>query len=307
MKKHWNLDDMPDQAGKIVLITGANDGLGLHLTMAFAQKHAGAIIMACRNQQKAEQARIEVLRRYPAAILDIVKLDLGDLESIKACAETVVANYDRLDIIMCNGGIMAVPYGETKDGIEMHMGVNYYGHFALIGHLMPLLNKTPGARVVTTSSFAEKFGRLNLANPPSPQSYNRWLVYGDSKLAILMLGLMLDEKFKTEGIDAKALSAHPGIAKTNLRTTRLETETSLWQRIQLRMYEMLAIPAEQGVLPILYAATAPEVEGGEYIGLSGIAEIRGEPKISKGQKRAYDPGLRKRLWERSEQLTGVIF
>jgi NAD(P)-dependent dehydrogenase (short-subunit alcohol dehydrogenase family) len=307
MKKHWNLDDMPDQAGKTVLITGANDGLGLHLTMAFAQKNAAVIIMACRNQQKAEQARNEVLRRYPAAKLDIVRLDLSDLQSVKACGESVVASYDRLDIVMCNGGIMAVPYGETKDGIEMHMGVNYYGHFALIGHLMSVLKKTPGARVVTTSSAAEKFGRLNLANPPTAQNYNRWLVYGDSKLATLMLALMLDEKFKTEGIHAKALSAHPGIAKTNLRNTRLETEKNPWQRFQLHMYEMLAIPADQGILPLLYAATAPGVEGGEYIGLSGIAEIRGAPKRSKGQKRAYDPALRKQLWQRSEQLTGVTF
>jgi protochlorophyllide reductase len=223
MKKIWTLDDMPDQAGKIVLITGANDGLGFHLTKAFAQKHA-QVIMACRNQEKAEKARHEVLKLYPEAKLDLVKLDLGDLQSVKACGETVLTRYDRLNIMMCNGGIMAVPYGKTKDNIEMHMEVNYYGHFALIGHLMPLIEKTPGARVVTTASGAEKLGRLDLVNPPTAEKYNRWLAYGDSKLAILMLGLMLDEKFKAAGLDAKALSAHPGFAKTNLRNTRLETE-----------------------------------------------------------------------------------
>lgn len=307
MKKNWNLNDMPNQAGKTVLITGANDGLGFHLTKAFAQKNASAIMMACRNRQKAENAKDEILKLYPAATLDIVSLDLGDLQSIKACGETVITNYDRLDTVICNGGIMAVPYGTTKDHIEMHMGVNYYGHFALIGHLMPLIKKTPGARVVTISSGAEKFGELDLTNSPTVDQYNRWSAYSDSKLAILMLAFMLDEKFKKEGVDAKALSGHPGVAKSNLRTTRLETEENLWQRFQLRFYELIAMPAERGILPLLYAATAPEVEGGEYIGLSGIAEARGAPKISKGQNRAYDQNLRKKLWEKSEQLTDVRF
>jgi NAD(P)-dependent dehydrogenase (short-subunit alcohol dehydrogenase family) len=307
MKKNWNLDDMPVQTGKTVMITGANDGLGFYLTKAFAQKKALAIIMACRNLKKAETAKNEILKLYPGAALQIVPLDLGDLQSVKACAETVLANYDRLDIMIGNGGIMAVPYGRTKDNLEMHMGVNYYGHFALVGHLMPLLKKTPGARVVTTSSAAEKFGRLNLAQPSTEEKYNRWVAYGDSKLATLMLALMLDEKFKKEGIDAKALSAHPGITQTNLRTTRLETETNRWQRFQLRFYEMLAMPAERGIVPLLYAATAPEVKGGEYIGLSGLAEVRGEPKLSRGQKRAYDQNLRRKLWETSEELTHVRF
>lgn len=306
MKKIWTLDDMPDQAGKIVLITGANDGLGFHLTKAFTQKHA-QVIMACRNQEKAEKARNEVLQLYPEAKLDLVKLDLGDLQSVKECGETVITHYDRLNIMMCNGGIMAVPYGKTKDNIEMHMGVNYYGHFALIGQLMPLIKKTPGARVVTTSSAAEKLGRLDLANPPTEEKYNRWLAYGDSKLAILMLGLMLDEKFKAAGFDAKALSAHPGFAKTNLRNTRLETEKNPWLRFQLRFYELISMPAERGILPLLYAATDPNAKGGTYIGVSGIGEIQGYPRISKGQKRAYDQNLRKRLWEKSEQLTNVKF
>jgi NAD(P)-dependent dehydrogenase (short-subunit alcohol dehydrogenase family) len=150
---------------------------------------------------------------------------------------------------MCNGGIMAVPFGKTKDNIEMHMGVNYYGHYALLGHLMPLIKKTPGARIVTTSSAAEKLGKLNLENPPTEEKYNRWAANGDSKLAMLMLALTLDEHFKKEDIDAKALCAHPGFAKTNLRKTRLETEKSAWMRFQLRFYEMISMPAERGMLP----------------------------------------------------------
>jgi hypothetical protein len=202
---------------------------------------------------------------------------------------------------------MAVPYGKTKDNLEMHMGVNYYGHFVLIGRLMPLIKKTPGARVVTTSSGAEKLGRLDLSTPVTAENYGRWRTYGDSKLAMLMLALMLDKKFKKEGLDAKALSAHPGFAKTHLRTTRLETEKNPWQRFQLRFYEMISMPAERGILPLLYAATDPNAEGGTYIGVSGLGEIQGEPKLSKGQKRAYDQNLRKELWEKSEQLTNLKY
>jgi NAD(P)-dependent dehydrogenase (short-subunit alcohol dehydrogenase family) len=232
---------------------------------------------------------------------------LGDLQSVKVCAESVLARYDQLHITVCNGGIMAVPYGKTKDNLEMQMGVNYYGHFALIGRLMPLIRKTPGARVVTTSSGAEKLGRLDLSTPVTAENYGRWRAYGDSKLAVLMLALILDEKFKKEGLDAKALSAHPGFAKTNLRQTRLETEKNPWQRWQLRFYELISMPAERGILPLLYAATDPNAEGGTYIGVSGLGEIQGEPKLSKAQKRAYDQALRKKLWETSEQLTQVKY
>ena len=304
MKKKWTIDDMPEQTGKTVLITGANDGLGFLLTKSFAMKNA-RVIMACRNRGKAENAKKEILKLHPQAKLDIVQLDLGDLESVRQCAKTVAAKYKKLDVVMCNGGIMAVPCGQTRDGIEMHMGVNYYGHYALLGHLMPLIKRTPGARVVTTSSAAEKLGRLDFDEPLTEDTYNRWRAYGDSKLAILMLALQLDERFKSEGIDAKAASAHPGFAKTNLRKSRLQTEKSPWMRFQLRFYEMISMPGERGVLPLLYAASAPEIEGGEYVGVSGPLEMHGYPKITKGQIRAYDRDLRRMLWEKSEQLTHV--
>lgn len=307
MKDNWNMDDMPDQSGKTVMITGANDGLGYHLTEAFAQKNVDTAIMACRNLEKAENARERLAARFPDTVYDIVKLDLAELESVNTCAETVLEKYERLDALMLNAGVMAVPYGETKDGFELHMGVNYYGHFALVGQLMPLIEKTPGARVVTTTSLAEKFGRLNLENPPSKNHYNRWFAYGDSKLAMLMLGLMLDEKFKRDGIDAKGLSGEPGFTRTSLRTSRLETETNFFQRLQLRFYELISGPVEEGMLPLLYAATDPGVEGGEYVGVAGFAPLQGPPKLARGQKRAYDADLREKLWEKSEELTGVSF
>jgi NAD(P)-dependent dehydrogenase (short-subunit alcohol dehydrogenase family) len=295
---------IPDQTGRTALVTGANDGLGFHVTANLAARGA-RVIMACRNLDKAERARRQVLERHGTGELDVVPLDLGNLASVKTCAELVAARYARLDTIVCNGGIMAVPFGLTPDGIEQHMGVNYYGHFALVGRLMPIVRKSAGMRVVTVSSVAEKFGRLELDKPLSADRYNRWRAYSDSKLAILMLAFMLDERFKRQQIDAKGVGAHPGFARTHLRTTRLESERNWFQRLQLHMYDVLSAPVECGVQPLLCAALSPELGGGEYIGLSGLGETRGTPKVTKAQARAYDPALRAALWSRSEQLTGV--
>ncbi len=296
---------MPGQQGRTVLVTGANDGLGALLAEAFAGKGA-RVVMACRNLDKAEDVRRDIALRWPIASLEIVPLDLGDLASVAACAEAVSARCSTLDVLMCNAGVMAVPFGLTRDGFERQMGVNYYGHFAFVGRLMPVIRRTPGARVVTTASVAEKWGRLDLA-PPSAERYQRWRSYCDSKLAMLMLGLMLNERFQREGIDAKGASAHPGYARTHLRTTRLATERSRWQRFLLHVFEAMSMPAERGVLPLLYAATWPEIAGGEYVGVDGLGEVRGWPKITRGQRRAYDPELRRRLWEHSTSVTHVRY
>ena len=301
-----NQTSVPDQTGRVALVTGANDGLGLQLSAELVARGA-RVVMACRNLEKAERARRELLDRRGDATLDVVPLDLGNLASVKTCAELVAARYPRLDVIVCNGGIMAVPFGLTPDGLEQHMGVNYYGHFALVGRLMPVIRRSPGARVVTVTSLAEKLGRLDFDAPVTAERYNRWRAYGDSKLAILMLALMLDERFKREALDAKGVAAHPGFARTHLRTTRLETETNWFQRLQLHFYEVMSAPAEQGVQPLLVAATDPALRGGEYIGLTGLGEIRGRPTITKAQARAYDPALRAALWAKSEQLTGVRY
>ena len=297
---------MTDLTDRTVLVTGANDGLGLHLTDQLAARGA-RVVMACRNLEKAERAKRELLASHGDAALDVIPLDLGSLDSVKACADQVAARYPRLDAIVCNGGIMAVPFGLTVDGLEQHMGVNYYGHFALVGRLMPVVRRTPGARVVTVTSLAEKLGRLDLTAPATADRYDRWRAYGDSKLAILMLALTLDERFKREGIDAKAVGAHPGFARTHLRTTRLETERNWIQRLLLRLSEVVSAPAEQGVQPLIVAATDPALRGGEYIGLNGLGEMRGRPKVTKAQARAYDPTLRAALWAKSEQLTGVRY
>lgn len=306
MKKNWNIDDMPDQSGKTVLITGANDGLGYHLTRAFLQKN-GRVIMACRNMEKGKTAQEEMNRLYSGSETDLRHIDLGDLGSVESFADGILQDYEHLDVIMCNAGIMAVPYGTTKDGLEMQMGVNYYGHFALIGKLMPLIKKSPGIRIVTTSSAAEKIGKLDLEKPVNEKNYNRWRRYGDSKLAMLMFAISLQKRFEKSGIDGSALSAHPGYAKSSLRTRQLKTEKNIIQRLLLKFFEMLSMSAERGILPLLYAAADPEVRGGEFVGVSGLLQMHGSPKIIKGQKRAYDKELQEKLWNISEQTTKVSF
>ncbi|MFW6365972.1 MAG: oxidoreductase [Spirochaetota bacterium] len=306
MKKNWNRKDMPDQSGKTVLVTGANAGVGYNLMIAFVQKGA-RVIMACRNMKKAESARADVLKLYPNAEIDIVMCDLGNLDSVRRCAETLLETYSRIDIYMCNAGIMAPPLSRTENGFEMQMGVNHFGHFALLGRLMPLIKRSPGGRIVTTSSFAEKLGTMNIDTTVTENNYNKWICYGDSKLAVIMLAFSLDEKLRKNGIDAVALSAHPGVAKSHLRKTQPQESLSLLDRMIISLYNAMAMPTERGALPLLYAATDPDARGGQYIGVTGPFEMRGKPKIVKAQKRAYDKTLRERLWEHSENRTGVSF
>lgn len=164
-----------------------------------------------------------------------------------------------------------------------------------------------GIRIVTASSLAEKSARLDLETPWTEKHYRPYAAYADSKLAMLMFALVLDAEFRRQGLDAAALSAHPGLTQSNLRIAALKTEKNPWQRFQLTLYEHLSMPVDKGTYPLLYAAVDPEAEGGEYVGVSGIGEIRGYPKVTKGQWRAYDGDLRARLWQMSEVLTGVRF
>ncbi|MCA9729983.1 MAG: SDR family NAD(P)-dependent oxidoreductase, partial [Candidatus Eisenbacteria bacterium] len=241
----------------------------------------------------------------PGASLVLIDLDLGDLDSVRRGAEAILSSFGKIDVLVCNAGIMATPYGTTRDGIEQQMGVNYYGHYALSVRLLPLLRATPGARLVTVSSTAQRYGRLRLVHPPDPRKYQRWMAYCDSKLAVVILAFAFDRYFRKHDIDAMGLSGHPGFARTNLRNTRLETETNPWQRLQLQVFERMSMAAERGILPILYAATESAAQGEQYIGVSGIGEVRGDPKISRAQRRAYDPVVHARLLASSAEITGL--
>jgi protochlorophyllide reductase len=221
MSNKWTQNDMPDMTGKVVIITGANSGLGLESTKALAAKGA-TVVMACRSLGKAEQAKAEVLQQTPNARLDVMALDNASLESVRAFAEAFKAKYERLDILLNNAGVMAIPRTETKDGFEMQLGVNHLAHFALTGLLLDLLTNTPGARVHSTSSSAAFGGSINFADLMGEKAYSRWTAYGQSKLANALFATELNRRLKAAGHNTLANSSHPGLVMTNLQTNSLQ-------------------------------------------------------------------------------------
>jgi NAD(P)-dependent dehydrogenase (short-subunit alcohol dehydrogenase family) len=307
MSNKWTQNDIPDLTGKVVIITGANSGLGLESTKAIAAKGA-TVVMACRSPGKAEQARAEVLQQTPGARLDVMVLDNARLDSVQAFAEAFKARYERLDILLNNAGIMAIPRTETEDGFEMQLGVNHLAHFALTGLLLDVLTGTPGARVHSTSSSAAFSGSLNFADLMGKQAYNRWGAYRQSKLANAVFATELDRRFKAAGHDTIANSSHPGLVMTNLQTNSLqESGASFAERLLYRLLgPLLAQDIEMGVLPQLYASVAPEAKGGVFYGPKTF-RVRGYPAEQECNKVLHDTAVLQRFWQVSEELTGVRY
>ncbi len=295
---HWTADDIPDQTGQIVIVTGANSGLGFETARALAKKGA-AVIMACRSTDKAEEAARPIRAEYPAADLTIMPLDLASLDSVRRFAQDFTQRYKTLNLLINNAGVMALPQRrETVDGFEMQFGTNHLGHFALTGLLMPLIAGTPGARVVSVSSFMHRTGRINFDDLQAKQSYGRWSAYSQSKLANLLFTYELQRRFEAAGTDALAVAVHPGYASTNLQ--RYSGASSFANRFFAQSQQM-------GALPTLYAATMPTVKGGEFFGPGGFTKMRGYPKRVDSNKRSHDQPTAARLWSVSEELTGVQF
>jgi NAD(P)-dependent dehydrogenase (short-subunit alcohol dehydrogenase family) len=293
--------NIPDQHGRIALITGANSGIGLEAARALAQ--AGArVMMACRDTTKGAAAAASVRSAVPAAELDVAALDLASLDSVRAFADAYP--HERMDLLINNAGVMVPPYGKTADGFELQLGTNHLGHFALTGLLLDRLLGTAGARVVTISSTAHKMGRIDFEDLQRERSYNRWRAYGQSKLANLLFALELDRRLRAAHADVISVAAHPGYSATNLQfaatPSRIERLTST---VLNRVY---AQSAERGALTTLYAATA-DIPGGSFVGPDGFQEMRGAPKVVTPTRAARDPQTAKRLWNISEELTGVSF
>lgn len=302
----WTADQIPDQSERVVLITGANSGLGFESTLALARKGAH-VIMACRDMEKAEAARVQVLEQVPEASLEQLPLDLANLASIRGAAAQVNRTQTRLDVVMNNAGVMATPRRETADGFELQLGTNHLGHFALTGLLLEILLKTPGSRVVTTTSFGEIVGWINFNDLMREKFYERWTAYGQSKLANLLFAFELQRRLTEAGAETISLAAYPGITATNLRHTQLQQEPPIHQRLLFQLFELPAQSAAMGALPQLYAAAAPEAEGGDCYAPSGFFQLRGYPKKVISSKRARDEQLARRLWLVSEELTGVEY
>jgi NAD(P)-dependent dehydrogenase (short-subunit alcohol dehydrogenase family) len=301
----WTEDRVPELAGTTALVTGANSGLGFETARVLAARGAH-VLLGCRNKDKADDAMAAIREHSPEASLELVQMDLSSLSSVQQAAERVRAQHEHLDLLINNAGVMWLPPLRTEDGFEMHFGTNHLGHFALTGHLLPLLRDRVGARIVTLSSIGHRIGRIHFDDLDLEHGYGKQKAYSQSKLANLMFAQELQRRLQAANAQAISVAAHPGIAGTNLATPALEKTGPQWlARLTARLAPVLARPPVQGALPSLYAATAADVNGGDYIGPDGLYEITGYPAKGRVSPRALDQDQGRRLWSVSEELTGV--
>jgi NAD(P)-dependent dehydrogenase (short-subunit alcohol dehydrogenase family) len=299
----WTAEQIPDQSGRVAVVTGANSGIGLIAARELARAGAG-VVLACRNVQKGEAARDQIARAIPAAKLEVAELDLGSLASVRTFAESFADRHEGPDLLINNAGVMAPPRSETADGFELQFGTNHLGHFGLTGLLIGGMEGREDARVVTVTSPAHWYGRVDFEDLQGERRYGRWRAYGQSKVANMLFALELDRRLRLAGWRVQSLAAHPGYAATKLQSTG---PTGIDSAVMAVTNRLFAQSAEMGALPMLYAATHPGLEGGTLIGPGGIGEQRGHPKPVPPRGRALDEALARRLWTVSEQLTGVRF
>ncbi|MEL6308172.1 MAG: oxidoreductase [Chloroflexota bacterium] len=302
----WTQNDIPNLTGKVVVITGANGGLGFETARIMADKGA-TIIMAVRTISKGEKAKADILAETSNANLEVMKLDVGDLSSVREFADAFKAKYDRLDILCNNAGVMAIPRQETADGFEMQIGVNHFGHFALTGLLLDVLINTPNSRIHNVSSSANWTGTINMDDLMGEKDYGRWTAYGQSKLANIVFTFELQKRLSAAGVNVMANTSHPGLVMTNLQANSLEQSDAGHESILYRIAgPLMAQDISMGVLPMLYGMTAEEAKGGTFYG-PGFMRLRGYPAEQKANDQAYDANLLARFWEKSVELTGVSY
>jgi NAD(P)-dependent dehydrogenase (short-subunit alcohol dehydrogenase family) len=306
-KKKWTVDDIPQQDGKIAIVTGANSGLGFNTSKALALKGA-KVIMACRNQEKGEMARQKIMNNRVAADPEVWHLNLASLESVEQFALKFAAAYKKLDLLFNNAGLMAIPYDRTEDSFEMQFGVNHLGHFALTARLWPLLSKTEGSRVIQVSSLAHYFGKIRFEDIHWEQGYKKWGAYGMSKLANLLFVRELARRVTETGGGVTVAAAHPGYADTELqaKSARMEGK-QLGAKAMNLINKIVAQSGEKGALPSLYAATVDGVEQGAYFGPGGLLKMQGWPVQDSPSKKLVNNETADRLWGVSEALTGLEF
>jgi NAD(P)-dependent dehydrogenase (short-subunit alcohol dehydrogenase family) len=305
MSDKWTAERIPDQSGRVALVTGANSGLGLITARELARK-GGRVVMTARNMDKGRDA----LREVEGAASDggeaeLAELDLASLDSVRSFAEEFKRAHDGFDLLINNAGVMAPPRRTTADGFELQIGTNHLGHFALTGLLIGSMEGREDARVVTVTSFAHRTGRINFDDLQSERRYSRWRAYGQSKLANLLFAFELDRRLRTAGSAVSSLAAHPGYSATNLQSAAPPTLDRVVMAVTNRL---LAQNADMGALPQLYAATDPGLEGGTFVGPDGRGEQRGHPQPNaSASSAARDEETARRLWEASEELTGVRY
>ena len=307
----FTLSDIPDQTGKLAIVTGANSGTGFETARALAARGA-EVILATRSADRAEAAIGEIRRAQPQARLRFEPLDLASQASVAAFADRLLAEGRPIDILINNAGVMALPQRTvTADGFETQLATNYLGHFALTARLLPLLRRGQ-ARVVQLSSIVHRHGRIQLDDLQFEAAYKPWPAYAQSKLAMLMFGLELDRRNRANGWGLTSVAAHPGYARTGLIASGPMSRSAVARMVLRFLYRPLLEPlfshsAAAGALPILMAATAPDVAGGTYFGPRDMREMKGPAGVGKIANRALDPEVASGLWEASETLTGVRF
>lgn len=316
MTGSWSVDDIPDQSGRVAVVTGANSGLG-YATARELARHGAHVVMAARDPGRGDQALSRLRAEVPGASAELMLLDLADLASVRAFADRYAGaggdQRDRVDVLVNNAGVMAVPFQRTADGFEMQLGTNHLGHFAFTGLLLPRLlasRQAGGARVVTVSSLAHRMGRIRLGDLNWQRGYSRWPVndkwraYAQAKLANLLFTLELHRRAIVAGVPLVSAAAHPGLSFTNLHKKSAGVVST---RLGDLVGATLGQSADMGALPLLYAATMPDVRGGEYFGPSGPGEMHGPPRRVGTVPAARDEDVARRLWAESERLTGVRY
>jgi len=297
----WTLDQVPQQKGRLAVVTGANIGLGFETAMALAAKNCH-LVLACRNMEKAEAAKATIHAKYPKAKVTCMQLDLSSLKSVRAFATAFAEKYSRLDLLINNAGIMMPPYSLSEDGFESQFAANYIGHFALTGQLLPLIVKTPGARIVSLSSMAHRWGNIRFDDPNFKNGYNKREAYGQSKIACLMFAYEMNRRLQKAGYSTLSVAAHPGVAYTNL-TQHMPKFVNLFAPLM----GIVLNNATDGALPTLYAALGDDIHGGDYCGPKDMQQMRGAP-IKVGSNRASrDEKAAAKLWAMSEVMSGVKF
>ncbi|OBF10869.1 short-chain dehydrogenase [Mycobacterium sp. ACS4054] len=298
----WTASDIPDQTGRVAVITGANTGLGYETAAALAGRGA-RVVLAVRNLDKGKDAAARITAASPDAEVALQELDLTSLESVRAAAAQLKADYDRIDLLINNAGVMYTPKETTKDGFEMQFGTNHLGHFALTGLLLDRLLPLPGSRVVTVSSMGHRIlADVHFDDLQWERSYNRVAAYGQAKLANLLFTYELQRRLAPRGTTIAA-AAHPGGSNTELGRY---VPTAVRPLVNV-FFSVIAQDAAMGALPTLRAATDPGVLGGQYYGPDGFAETRGYPKLVSSSAKSHDVDVQRRLWAVSEELTGVVY
>src|SRR5580693_3020073 len=297
----WTAADIPDQTGRVAVITGANTGLGYETALALAG-HGARVVLAVRNLDKGKDAAAQITAQSPDAEVALQELDLTSLESIRAAAEQLRSEHDRIDLLINNAGVMYTPKANTKDGFELQFGTNHLGHFAFTGLLLDRLLPVAGSRVVTVSSVGHRIrADIHFDDLQWERSYNRVSAYGQAKLANLLFTYELQRRLASHGTTIAA-AAHPGGSNTELMRNLPRWATAVYP-----VLEPLFQDSAMGALPSLRAATDPGVLGGQYYGPDGFAQTRGYPELVSSSRKSHDVDLQRRLWAVSEELTGVVY